>query len=197
MDTVLTRPNLTMPEQEAAALRAAYASADVILEYGSGGSTVMASEMPGKSITSVESDGDWAAMMQRWFEENPPVSSVAIHHVNIGPTKAWGMPKGNAAFQRWPDYPLNVWGLPGFRHPDVVLIDGRFRPACLLATALHISHPVTAFVDDYTPRAAYHKVEAVLKPVALHGRMAEFRVEPMQVQADRLLWLMRFFLKPL
>ena len=197
MNTVFTRPELTLPEAEAAALRAAYTQGQVILEYGSGGSTILAAEMPGKTITSVESDADWAVMMQRWFVENPPASPVAIHHASIGATKAWGAPKDNRAFQRWPNYPLSVWDLAGFSHPDVVLIDGRFRPACLLATAFRITRPVTVLLDDYVPRDAYHQIEKLLQPVALHGRMAEFRVEPMAIPADRLLWLMRFFLKPL
>ena len=58
------RPVLTLPPAEAEALRAAYAIADVILEYGSGGSTALAAEMPGKTVFSVESDAAWLAGMQ-------------------------------------------------------------------------------------------------------------------------------------
>ena len=39
------RPFLTLPEAEAEALAAAYARADVILEYGSGGSTALALDL--------------------------------------------------------------------------------------------------------------------------------------------------------
>lgn len=42
-----------MPPAEAEALRMAYEEAEVILEYGSGGSTVVAAELPGKHVTSV------------------------------------------------------------------------------------------------------------------------------------------------
>ena len=72
----LARPELTLPTAEAEWLRDAYGRAGSILEYGSGGSTVMASELADKVIHSVESDRDWAGMMSAWFAENPAVSTV-------------------------------------------------------------------------------------------------------------------------
>ena len=62
----LTAPKLTLPPEEAEVLRDAYAAARVILEYGSGGSTLLAGENPEVVIFSVESDANWIAMMQRW-----------------------------------------------------------------------------------------------------------------------------------
>ena len=61
------RPDLTIPEAEADFLCQHYEEADVILEYGLGISSVMASEMEGKHITSVESDKAWWQMMMEWF----------------------------------------------------------------------------------------------------------------------------------
>ena len=55
MAETATRPKLTLPEAEASALRAAYAAAEVVLEYGSGGSTVLAAEA-GAEVWAVESD---------------------------------------------------------------------------------------------------------------------------------------------
>jgi len=80
-----------MPEAEAELLRQHYEDADVILEYGSGGSTVMASEMEGKHITSVESDKAWWKMMMEWFETNPASkgSTVDMLYADIGPTREW------------------------------------------------------------------------------------------------------------
>ena len=54
----ITRPELTLPEAEAALLRETYDRAGVILEYGSGGSTVLAAEQPGKTVPSVESSNE-------------------------------------------------------------------------------------------------------------------------------------------
>ena len=81
--TAIARPELTLPDAEAALIRAAYAKADVILEYGSGGSTVLASELPGKSVFSVESDRDWAQMMRGWLAQNPPAAGKMQRSVRL------------------------------------------------------------------------------------------------------------------
>ena len=200
MDAVarIDRPELTLPDAEAAALRAAYERASVILEYGSGGSTVMAAEMPGKRVFSVESDKTWAQMMRGWFQQTPPTqgSEVDVIWSDIGPTKKWGHPASHEAWERFARYPLEVWDLPEFRQPDVVLVDGRFRPGCALAAAFRSTGPVTVLIDDYAKRRHYHKVEAFLGPPQLTGRMARFEVTPMPVPADRLLEIIRMMTQP-
>lgn len=196
---VISRPELTMPEAESDALRVAYAGADVILEYGSGGSTAMAAEMPGKRIFSVESDKDWAQMMRGWFTQTPPVKDTQVDVIwaDIGPTKAWGHPEDQSGYQRYARYPLQVWDLPEFTQPDVVLVDGRFRTGCAMATALRTQKPVTLFVDDYKRRKQYHAIEGFLgEPRRMVGRMAEFGVNPMAVPADRMLTIIEMMTRP-
>ncbi len=187
------RPSLHMPEPEAEALRAAYARAAVILEYGAGGSTVMAAEMAGKTIFAVESDTAWIARLQEWFAAHPPRSAVHMHRADIGPTREWGHPLDERAFRRWPDYPLSVWDRPDFAHPEVVLIDGRFRVACLLSVLFRITRPVTVLFDDYRDRRPYHRVEEMMRPAEMIGRMARFELSPTPVPPARLAWIMRFF----
>ncbi|WP_375172843.1 hypothetical protein [Pseudooceanicola sp.] len=181
----VTRPELMLPEAEAAVLRQAYAGAGCILEYGSGGSTVLASELPGKRVVSVESDPDWAQMMRDWFAENPGQSAVEVVHADIGPTRDWGHPQDESQWRRFPGYPLKIWD-SGVA-PDVVLIDGRFRVGCALATAFRTQKPVTVLFDDYADRKAYHRVEEFLGTPEMTGRMAHFDVSPMAVPQDRLL----------
>lgn len=53
---------LTFPEAEKEIVEAAYEAADTILEYGSGGSTMLAA-CRGKHVTAVESDSGWAASL--------------------------------------------------------------------------------------------------------------------------------------
>ncbi|MDE3080733.1 MAG: hypothetical protein KGI94_11940 [Paracoccaceae bacterium] len=185
-----------MPAAEAAALAAAYAEAGCVLEYGAGGSTVLAAERPGKTVITVESDADWVARMQAWFAANPPAGEVVLHHADIGPTKDWGHPADQSALRRWPGYALSVWDRKDFRHPDVVLIDGRFRVACLLATAFRITRPVTVLFDDYAGRKHYHGVEEFIRPTALVGRMALFDLVPQPVPADKLGWIIPHFTRP-
>ena len=57
-------PRLTLPPEAAVALADAYADAGVILEYGSGGSTVLAAGMAGRTVFSVESDAAWLREMR-------------------------------------------------------------------------------------------------------------------------------------
>lgn len=171
-----------MPEAESARLVEAYQQARVILEYGSGGSTQLASQMPGKLVLSVESDLDWARNLRREIGEAAAASPAIVYHVDIGPTGPWGRPVDESGWKRYHLYPNAIWDEPFFRHPDVVLIDGRFRPACLVTTMLHAARPVTVLFDDYANRPRYGLIERILPPVRLIGRMAEFHVVPGQLQ---------------
>lgn len=191
------RPKLTMPAAEAAHLALCYGMADVILEYGSGGSTVVAAELPGKVIFTVESDAGWMADLQGWFDANPTPSAPILHHADIGPTKAWGAPKSEASFRLWPGYPNSVWERADFQAPDIVLIDGRFRLACLLTTLLRITKATVVLVDDYRKRPAYHTIEDLVAPSRMIGRMAQFDLEPKSLPMDRLSWLIDAYLRPL
>ncbi|EAQ01085.1 hypothetical protein OB2597_03569 [Pseudooceanicola batsensis HTCC2597] len=191
----VARPELTMPEAEAAALRTAYGEARAILEYGSGGSTVLASELPGKQVVSVESDADWARMMRAWFALNPGRSPVELIHADIGPTRDWGHPADASAWALFPAYPLAVWDRD--IAPDVVLVDGRFRAGCALACAFRTRQPLTLLFDDYVPRGAYHAVEEFLGTPEIIGRMAVFDISPTPVPSDRLLRVIELTCAPL
>ncbi|MBC7133812.1 MAG: hypothetical protein H5U16_12005 [Roseovarius sp.] len=195
----ITRPKLTLPEAEAAHLRAAYEGARTILEYGSGGSTVLAAEMPGKRVFSVESDEAWAAMMRGWFAANPPAEGTEVEVIwaDIGPTKAWGYPSDTSGWTRYARYPLGVWDRDDFVQPDLVLVDGRFRTGCALTVALRADRPVKVLFDDYTNRRRYHRIERFLGPPARTiGRMAEFHVTPRRLDARDLIEIIGMMTRP-
>lgn len=194
----IQRPELTMPAPESALLRDVYSQSDVILEYGSGGSTVLASEMHGKTVFSVESDKDWAQMMRAWFEANPPADGSAVDIIwpDVGPTKEWGRPVDDSHWKRFPRYPLEVWQLKEFEQPDVVLVDGRFREGCALATLFNTKKPVTLLFDDYAGRKNYHHVEDFLGVPELTGRMARFEITPQSIPPERLLRIMQLMVRP-
>jgi hypothetical protein len=174
---------LTMPPEEAAFLRSRYGTARIILEYGSGGSTWLAASLPGKYVVSVESDRRWALSMQDRIDGAGLPSPAVIWHVDIGPTGLWGRPVDDRAWSRFHRYPLAVWDQPFLPdHPDLILIDGRFRPACLVAACLRITRPVTVLFDDYMDRPRYHGVERIVRPERSVGRMAVFEIEPGLVQ---------------
>lgn len=169
------RPPLVLPQAEEAALRAELARAQVVLEYGMGGSTVLAAEA-GKTVFSVESDPRWLGMMARYFSDNPPAGMVHLHHGDIGPVENWGYPLDDSHHDLWQGYPVTVWDHEDFIHPDLILIDGRFRVGCFLAVAARITKPVTLLFDDYADRPEYHGIEGMIRPAVLYGRMARFEL---------------------
>ncbi|WP_425050579.1 hypothetical protein [Psychromarinibacter sp. S121] len=190
------RPTLTLPEAEAACLRDHYRAAGMILEYGSGGSTVLAGEL-GKTVISVESDLDWVASMEAWFADNPVKGDVRLHPVNVGKTGKWGTPVDESGWRSYHKYPVSVWDRDDFRQPDLVLIDGRFRAACLLTVMMRTLKAVTVLFDDYAERARYHAVERWIRPVAMHGRMAVFEAAPWTIPPRDLAAVLTIFNRPL
>ncbi|WP_373352978.1 hypothetical protein [Pseudoroseicyclus sp. CXY001] len=173
-------PKISMPDQEEAWLREEYARAEVILEYGSGGSTALAQSL-GKRVFSVESDAEWLKSLSEALAGDGPMDKLHLHHADIGPTGDWGMPLPKPPFTRFPDYPLSVWERPDFVQPDLALIDGRFRPACLLACLFLTKAPMRVLFDDYTDRPIYKVVEDFVKPAETRGRMARFEISPQTI----------------
>ncbi|WVV49030.1 hypothetical protein THH46_12020 [Pseudomonas sp. NA13] len=90
---LIQEPQVTFPEEVAVYLRRIYSQASVILEYGSGGSTIIAARMPGKSVISVENDAHWAKNMQDWIASAELPSRPVIYPVDVGETGKWARPK--------------------------------------------------------------------------------------------------------
>lgn len=173
------RPELTFSRPVSEYLRAAYGAATVILEYGTGGSTVLASEQRGKTIYAVESDKVWTQNLRRFVEQSDQTRSVPrILHVDIGPTKEWGHPINESSWKNFHKYPISVWSELIQEHPDLVLIDGRFRAACFLTCCLMTTRPLKILFDDYRDRKNYHLVEQIAKPLDFVDQMAIFEIEP-------------------
>lgn len=193
---IIPRPELTFPEEVAAFVRSHYEAAETILEYGSGGSTALAADMPDKTVFSVESDLRWARRMKRWLRQEERPARVEIHHVDIGPTGKWGRPVDDSGWRNWHRYPLSVWDREDFTQPDLVLVDGRFRPACLVTTMLRTKRPLTVLFDDYTDRRGYHVVEKFVEPAEACGRMARFEIVPGAFPQDDLTLLVSLFNQP-
>jgi len=195
-DNKMEKPELTFPPEESALIREAYAKADVILEYGSGGSTVLAAEMEGKTVFSVENDKFWARSMRRYFIQNPPKSSVEMIWIDTGKTKKWGWPANTDKWMNYAKYPLQVWDREDFMQPDVVLIDGRFRIGCALATLYRTKKPVTVYIDDYVGRNRYRVIENYLGEPVFTGRIAKFIVKPNKFPAEKMLEIVQLMIAP-
>lgn len=169
---------LTFPPETAAGVRDAYSSANVILEYGTGGSTMLAADSAGTTVIACESDRAWLDRIVAAAAGRP--GRVIPVHGNIGPTKEWGHPAQGADARKFPSYAISPWTVARKMDldPDLVLIDGRFRAACFLASLAFIRTPTKLVFDDYTDRDYYHVVEEHLKPAEFWGRAAVFNVRP-------------------
>jgi hypothetical protein len=93
-------------------------------------------------------------------------------------------------------YSMSIWDVSGFEEPDLVLIDGRFRAGCFLATYLRHKKPLRILFDDYEDRTAYHVVERLVKPTKMAGRMAAFDLDPKKRDYDTAFGLLDVLLEP-
>jgi hypothetical protein len=172
-----------MPPDADAWLRAAIARARFYVEFGSGGSTVLASSV-GVPTISVESDPDFAAEVERALVPGAPVLMIRS---GIGWTEEWGYPVVTLRtpyrlrlWRRYTELVLDEIERRG-QFPDLVLIDGRFRRACALAIAGAADASgasVTVLFDDYAGREHYHRIEAYLGVPQLISRAAVFQISP-------------------
>lgn len=168
-----------MPELVAAWIEARLRDTNCFLEYGMGGSTRLAAALNVPQIVSVESDRNFARAVAQPLRKSESTSVLSIVHANIGPTRKWGYPMNFKAFRRWPNYALRAWefvrkeGLS----PDLVLIDGRFRVGCFLASLVEARPGTTIAFDDYLSRPRmYGTVERFLPPTQVIDRCAIFTV---------------------
>lgn len=169
-----------MPQPCVEKLEDAMQSARVYLEYGTGGSTNLAAGFPHLSTVSVESDWNILRTIKLSVAERNRDSRIALLYADIGPTGENSFPTDESAFREWHRYAVSPWLHCAERNlqPDLVLIDGRFRRACLLASLIFSAPGTRILFDDYIDRPHYHAVEKHLSPSTVTDRMAEFVTPP-------------------
>lgn len=152
------------------------------LEFGSGGSTVLAAKA-GKHFLSVDSDAYFQKAVKKAIGTLLPDQTLL--HAQIGMTGPWGYPLFQkptpSRTARWSQYPETAWAYlrETGRTPDLILIDGRFRVLTALTCIKYLSNSDwTLLVDDYTVRPEYQEIEAFAKLSAKAGRMAAFSFRP-------------------
>lgn len=69
-------PSLTMPKAEGKLVAKLYSEADVILEYGSGGSTMIAASQSHSLVMTVENDEAWAKICRGFFNVISPMQML-------------------------------------------------------------------------------------------------------------------------
>jgi hypothetical protein len=198
---------LTLDPPTADWLRAYYRDlSGVILEYGSGGSSVLALRANSSNqLYSCETDSLWLARLSSFLTENGLSERFHPLHCDVGPTKQWGYPDFNQAdfsHDRGTQFLLAAWKpwnmLRTLKiNPDFVLIDGRWRVPSFLAAVVNCQAPVKILFDDYLERKHYHVVESIQAPTQMIGRAALFEVEPRERGAQEFLAnYLHLFFKP-
>jgi hypothetical protein len=155
------------------------------MEYGSGGSTVLAARA-GARVISVETDPHYLQSVSKKVAATAPDTHTDLIHADIGLTREWGRPvltrPTTHRVAAWTRYLEAPWALPQLadRRPDVILVDGRFRVAAALTCLKHLGADDRSEIlfDDYVGRPHYRDVEKFMPVVGTVGRMAIFRPVP-------------------
>lgn len=101
-------------------------------EFGMGGSTVHVYETSSATIESIDSSKEWVNKIQQKINDSDRLST---RYINIGPVGGWGRPRDQSMKHDWPLYSSSIHNSNII--PDVVLVDGRFRVACIANTISH------------------------------------------------------------
>jgi hypothetical protein len=176
----LARPSMRPMEIEL--LTFLFRHANYALEFGAGGSTTLGVKMGLSHLISVESDGQWIARIKadeaaaRAQADGP----LTLLHADIGPIGALGGPASanpQTRSERWVNYPTAPWSHVDLERLDIVLIDGRFRVACILETLLQVDRRPLIAVHDFWNRPEYHVVLPFLDEVEACQTLGVFRAK--------------------
>jgi hypothetical protein len=169
-------PIAPMLERETAEfLRCMLMKSRLYVEFGSGGSTLLADSLGVRTI-SVEGDRHYAAAVRKGLTG----STVTLLTPSIGITAPWGYPlfrrptkRRRERWRRYVEAPFDG------EAPDLILVDGRFRVACSLEAARHANKAATRatlIFEDYSSRPQYKVVERHLGMPRMIGRAAVFEI---------------------
>jgi hypothetical protein len=136
------------------------------VEFGSGGSTVLAAGLVQESVVSFDSSREWLDRVAAACRKNNTRLTPELIFLDIGEIGDWGFPRDDAAQIRWPDYHSGMWGDPRHAAADLYLIDGRFRVACCAQILLHAGGEALIAFHDYALRPHYHRVAEIAREIA-------------------------------
>jgi hypothetical protein len=161
-----------MSEEEAALFLSFIRNSHDYVEFGTGGSTVLASKHVKNSILSIDSSREWLDKVGEACASCQTTPELML--IDIGPTGDWGFPTDDATKSRWPDYHSAIWKLEQSADADLYLVDGRFRVACFAQTVLHCKPTAIIGIHDFSSRPAYHCVKEIAREIATVGDLSFF-----------------------
>ncbi len=164
---------------EVATLQSYQRKSDIYLEFGAGGSTFLALNAGAAKIYSVESDLSWIEFLEcyKQIRTAERMDKLNFYCINIGRLKPFGYPIDDSRKEHYKDYSDIYSKQAHLENADSVFIDGRFRVACALATALNCKKDTAIMIHDYTNREYYHVVEQFLDIVKITDSLAVFKIK--------------------
>jgi len=150
------------------------------LEFGSGGSTLQTLLKSKTRISSVESSLDWINYMCKYLIIKFFLKKrLFFYYVNIGKTKEWGFPFSNDSKEIFPNYSNDIFSYVDFNTIDIILIDGRFRVACLLSVIINMPSTEDTIIlfHDFWNREKYHVVLNYVTEIERTDTLAVFRIK--------------------
>ncbi|HUJ08841.1 MAG TPA: hypothetical protein VL171_02350 [Verrucomicrobiae bacterium] len=155
-------------------LRRRLPSHALVFEYGSGGSTLFWLKQ-GAHCTSVEHDEKWFAVLQKRLGDCkrldyrliPPDQETVGQRTDPVDPQAYRSTDPAFADRTFKNYVQQIDEFPN-EHFDVVLVDGRARPSCLMHAAPKVKHGGLLILDnaernDYTARTRPYLQDFVRK----------------------------------
>ena len=119
-----------MSRAELTAFKGYISNINTYFEFGVGGSTVFVHENTNAQIVGVDSSLKWIEQVKKHVD-----GRVDLMFIDIGPVGDWGMPRNEQNKGNWPLYSTSI--NTNNLKPEVILVDGRFRVACLIQTILY------------------------------------------------------------
>jgi hypothetical protein len=147
----------------------------VYLEFGSGGSTYIATQLVMERVISVDSSKEWLKNVREACLGEECRIKPDLFLADIGPVGAWGTPVNDLSFRpQWPKYHEAIWLEPLIADADLYFIDGRFRVACFVQILLHRRADALIMIHDFSSRSQYHVIREVAREIASVGDPSVF-----------------------
>lgn len=158
--------SIAMSQNEVALFIRYVSKAKNYFESGCGGSTMIACKVgkPDLRVTSIDSSKEWIGIVlnSTHVAEKTAKKLLTMTPIDIGPIGAWGFPKDLSAESKssWHKYSKAI-SATGEKY-DLVLVDGRFRIACLIEAFL--SNPqANVLIHDFFEAGHHNSYKALLE----------------------------------
>ena len=127
----------------------------IILEYGSGGSTVYLSNLPNiKKVISIESDKKWYDKVKN----NANMEKLILSFCDLEcENTSLGRPGENCPISKILYYQLAGTLFSKQYEIDTIFVDGRYRLNCCLINWFFMNEKTKLLIDDFE-RSLYHNV---------------------------------------